>query len=394
MEVVNYCSKLVLKGLAYVGMAAAFPTVFAEQPKVVRGQHNSLSEHLETAFTRFEERVERGAHAFKPPLWLSNSHLQTVAFAARGALNKLFYRHEDLLRRELVVLGDGGTVALDWYEPAGFDDRLHSQSPVFVALPTLTGTSQALITLMEEAYSKGMRPVAFLKRGHGGLKLTTPRLQGFGDVEDLSDCLKLIQKRYPAAPLASAGLSAGSALLASYVGVLGKDSLLSAAVVIAPGYDCVKMFYNDNVRRPYNKILLGSLQGLVKQHGDTLGDVIDMEGALNAKNFNEFDQKVYAPLNGYGEDLVEYWKEHCPMRCWKGVETPTLMVNAMDDPVCPGENIPLEMIKDKHCAMLVTTERGGHCGWFQFSSEGVQMESWSDSLAVAFVQEVLEAQQR
>ena len=88
--------------------------------------------------------------------------------------------------------------------------------------------------------------MVFLKRGHG-IDLTTPRLQSFGDTQDLRECIDTITTTNPEAKIVSVGISAGSGLLASYVGehcthghtVEEREAAfahtVSAAVMISPG---------------------------------------------------------------------------------------------------------------------------------------------------------------
>ena len=73
---------------------------------------------------------------------------------------------------------DGGTVALDW----GSDGKtkIYKNSPVLIVVPTLTGDANGLRFLCKTGNEEGFRVVVFNKRGHGGNKLTTPRLQTFG----------------------------------------------------------------------------------------------------------------------------------------------------------------------------------------------------------------------
>ena len=71
--------------------------------------------------------------------------------------------------------------------------------------------------LAEQALAKGFRPVLLIKRGHG-VALTTPRLQGIGDTSDFRECVAHLGRGWPDATIVAMGISAGSALLASYLG--------------------------------------------------------------------------------------------------------------------------------------------------------------------------------
>ena len=72
---------------------------------------------------------------------------------------------------------------------------------------------------------------------------------------------------------------------------------------------------------------------------------------------------------------------------------PTLCLNALDDPVCTKAMIPHEKFKVHPHAMLVTTERGAHCGWFGAGSPstglfGVSEVNWMDEATLEFFEAV------
>lgn len=80
----------------------------------------------------------------------------------------LFYNILFTLCREILVLSDGGEVALDWAEK-----DCSITSPIVVVLPGLTGGSQAeyVKILVSAARKNGIRCMIFNNRGLGGLEL-------------------------------------------------------------------------------------------------------------------------------------------------------------------------------------------------------------------------------
>lgn len=69
---------------------------------------------------------------------------------------------------EILVLQDGGEVALDWAEAS-----CTPHSPIVIILPGLTGASQAeyIKCLVSAAKNVGIRCVIFNNRGLGGIDL-------------------------------------------------------------------------------------------------------------------------------------------------------------------------------------------------------------------------------
>ena len=274
---------------------------------------------------------------------------------------------------------DGGTVALDWLEgSAARSGRGHGA--IIVVLSTLTGGAQNVADFCTQASRAGHDVVVFVKRGHGGLKLTTPRLQAFGDTSDLQHCLQLLRDTLQLPQGAGGrrfigvGFSAGSGLLVSYLGEFGADSLLDGGVCVSPGYDALSLFTHPRGVSPvYNALMTKGLKAFLRPHEAVLraGGVVDWNHAMAARNIREFDERVYLPLNGFTGPtaITDYWNRNNPMRDVGrrdfNTSRPILCINALDDPVCTRENIDFDIFSRIDDVLLVTTQRGSHVCFFE-----------------------------
>ena len=92
------------------------------------------------------------------------------------------------------------------------------------------------------------------------------------------------------------------------------------------------------------------------------------DGCAMAKNVNsirEFDDVVTAPMFGY-QDVNEYYMAaSASKKPLESITRPLLCLNAADDPFSPGEQIPVERIKNCENVALVLTETGGHVGFLE-----------------------------
>lgn len=82
-------------------------------------------------------------------------------------------------------MADGGLVALDWLnQPAA--SAASTAVPVVLILHGVTASSSDLSvrSLAAAAAARGWRAAVFLRRGHGGLELKTPRFNIFGSTAD------------------------------------------------------------------------------------------------------------------------------------------------------------------------------------------------------------------
>ena len=76
----------------------------------------------------------------------------------------------------------------------------------------------------------------------------------------------------PGARIEAMGISAGSGLLASYLGEASSESLISSAVCLAPGYDAKELFQAP-IAFPYGTGLTNSLVKLYKWNALELSKV-------------------------------------------------------------------------------------------------------------------------
>lgn len=293
-------------------------------------------------------------------------------------------------RREILVLNDGGHAALDWAVKAeGLSaSSLDQDAPIVVVMHGLTGCSASMRSLCAEALAFGYRPVVFNKRGHGGVKLATAKLQAFGCVEDLSEAIAHVEKAFPAARLYGIGFSAGSGLLCSYMGEKGDESRLDAAVLVSPGYNALDLFCRGLIHPWYDFLMTQSLKQFLMPHTADLRDVINVDKALKASSIKEFDQHVYMKMHGYA-DLEAYWLKNNPMRDISSIRRPLLCVNALDDPVCTKENIARAVFVASETNMLVETDVGSHCAFFEGNW---RLKSWANTFSMQYLNKVREFQ--
>ncbi|GAB9475385.1 hypothetical protein Gpo141_00012484 [Globisporangium polare] len=320
------------------------------------------------------------------PTWWTNGHIQIV-------LTFLVPQASIKYRREVLQLRDGGHTSLDWaIESSGPASKhgkpLQEDSPIVVIMHGLTGCSNAMRSLCAEALFHGYRPVVFNKRGHGGMKLATPKLQEFGCVQDLNQGIDRIQATFPSSKLYGIGFSAGSGLLCSYLGDSGNASRLDAGVLVSPGYNAFDLFCRGRIHKVYDFLMTFTLKKFLLNHKEQLETVIDVPRAMRATSIREFDEHVFMKMHGY-KDLESYWVNNNPMRAIENIMRPLLCINAWDDPVCTKETIPYEQFEENPIGMLIETEKGSHCAFYEGH---FFMKSWAHEVAMEYLDKVRQYQ--
>ncbi|KAG6603082.1 putative serine protease family S33 [Phytophthora cinnamomi] len=310
------------------------------------------------------------------PTWWTNSHIQCF-------LTFLVPQSPVQYKRDILTFKDGGQASLDWAIEA---TPLSQDAPIAIIMHGLVGCSDNMRSLCAEALAHGFRPVVFNKRGHGGLKLATPKLQAFGCVQDLQHAIAHVEKNYPNSELYGIGCSAGAGLLCSYLCELGDESRLRAGVLISPGYNAFDLFCRGRINPVYDFLMTFTLKSFLLRHKAELEDVVDVPAALRATSIREFDRHVYMKMHGYA-DLEAYWRVNNPMRDVDNLSKPLLCINALDDPVCTKETIPYHEFRRKPNAMLLATGEGSHCAFFEGN---FQLKSWCNEAAMTYLDRLRE----
>ncbi|GAB9474710.1 hypothetical protein Gpo141_00011828 [Globisporangium polare] len=321
------------------------------------------------------------------PTWWTNGHIQIV-------LTFLVPQASIKYRREVLQLRDGGHTSLDWaIESSGPASKhgkpLQEDSPIVVVMHGLTGCSDAMRSLCAEALFHGYRPVVFNKRGHGSMKLATPKLQEFACIQDLNQGIDRIKKTFPSAKLYGVGFSAGSGLLCSYLGKTGDASRLDAGVLVSPGYDAFDLFCRGRIHKAYDYLMSFALKQFLLGHKEQLEAVIDVSHALESTSIRDFDERVFMKMHGY-KDLESYWVNNNPMHTIKNIQRPALCISALDDPVCKGETVRHDWFEGNPIGMLVETGKGSHCAFYEGH---FVMKSWALEAAMEFLDRVQQFQQ-
>ncbi|CAG0888830.1 unnamed protein product [Darwinula stevensoni] len=150
--------------------------------------------------------------------------------------------------REILVLHDGGEVALDWKHKC----LTHSKGdPILILLPGLTGDSQTFYVrkLVQAVSEAGWCCVVFQNRGLAGVRLKTPRTYCAANFEDFKEVLDHVVKKHPESPLAALGVSLGGLILGNYLCVAGENTPLTTAVIISAPWDV--FISSESLQKPW-----------------------------------------------------------------------------------------------------------------------------------------------
>jgi predicted alpha/beta-fold hydrolase len=338
-------------------------------------------------------------------------------------LMRKFYPTKPEYDRELLVLGDGGTVALDFMRAPGKDD---TNVPLVLLQHGLCGHtySHYMKGLPGRLVENGMYVVSFVARGCGGVSLTTPETFTAARTADFRAVVQYLQKKYPGRKISAVGYSLGAGILLKYLGEEGSGCPLSAAVAISAAFD-----FHDRTPlfRKYERMgLVAGLIHLANQHKHILQNnpesFLDWEGMIGAKTIREFDQAAIvgrAPvqrrsharfgmeshgspdkLTGRSEDRAflhfatvdDYYTASSSIRYTHLIQTPTLAINARDDFLAAYSSVPGELGRVGSGLCVVLTPHGGHVSFPEAPWAGHGLgSSWSDRAAAAWIRSAVDS---
>ena len=163
--------------------------------------------------------LERPTHT--PTPWARSPRANFLLATLRSRLGALRRNIEPPLEGRTTHISGEPDITVEWTKDEVYP-ALPPEAPIVVFLHTITGTAAQTRWLMAYASSRGWRACVFVRRGHSGARMTSPRFNLLGDAQDVSLQLKAVRRAYPRASfLGMIGVSAGSGLLISYLGAAG-----------------------------------------------------------------------------------------------------------------------------------------------------------------------------
>ena len=304
--------------------------------------------------------------------WLINPHLQIIYHSIKTpkTLDDLNFHLED------ITMPDGAMTQLFW-----LNQDLPADTPTIVLVHTITGSPYSMKSMLQElSQQTGWRVVMCLRRGHTLTPQPFSHINLMGSVPDFKFQIAHIQKRYPNSSLYAVGSSAGTALLARYLGDVGQDTPIKAAFAYAPGYDLeiafnrIAPFYDWYMAKKVKRVFF-------LPHQKDLTHRPDYQPMLKVKRLRDLQPALYqfAGFNSYQDYLAA-----CnPIQVFANIAIPTMVLNAEDDPICHIDNAwqYLSVIENSRYLTLVTTKHGSHCMHYQ----GLKPRSWSNQLIADYL---------
>ena len=318
---------------------------------------------------------------FQPAWWLGNAHAQTLFPTLTRSLRA------PIDKKERFELPDGDFFDVSWAE-----NGLDKDAPLVVILHGLGGdaASSYVAGLTTVFNQHGWRAALMHFRGASDEPNRLPRAYHSGDTSDVNYLLHALNKREPHTKKAIVGISLGGNVLLKWLGELGTQGLVSAAVAVSVPFQLrlVADKINQGFSRIYQAYLLGRLRRVfarkIERYADTMPASVKNLDSLRC--FWTFDEHVTAPLHGY-QHVHAYYRDASSHQYLANIMTPTLIIHALDDPFMTPDVIPkaAELSKD---ILFELSSKGGHVGFISGHVPGRPVY-WLDQRIPRFLKDYL-----
>ena len=284
--------------------------------------------------------------------------------------------------RERFATRDGDFVDLDWAEP-----RAKSNAPILIILHGLEGSSRSHYVrgLVRLAQARAWDAVALNFRSCSGEQNRLPRFYHSGDTADLDEVARALVERAPASRIVMAGVSLGGNVLLKWLGEQEDETpkqVIAAGAISVPFYlaPCTRVLDRGFPKRVYTASFMRSFRQKVRAKARVYPGFVDVDAAVRARTFAEYDGAVTAPLAGF-RDAMDYWVRASSGPFLGRIRRPTLVINSLDDPFVPPEALPDPSTLSPSVTVELTP-RGGHAG---FLHGPWAMHSWAERRVVDFL---------
>ncbi|GAB5030768.1 alpha beta hydrolase [Nannochloropsis oceanica] len=336
---------------------------------------------------------------YRPPSWACGAWAQAIVYLYRSWRNK----HLRGFAREVLQLPDGESVSLFYMAPPGpmrealmqckEDGREEEMGATIQALATSMppddppppivvichGVFQTAADLYEFCTflteTCGYIACVFNRRGND-MPLSRARFNTVGDQCDFRFILSRMRDFFPNNCFYGVGISAGSSLLARYLGDAGEESELEGGVLISGGYDMELSLQHmtplaDLVVTTHAKsfFLERNEETLKKEDGPGL------QRLKRSRSMQEFHEHLHI-FDGKAS-REEYFQTHNPALVLGKIARPVVYINAYDDMCFPGHFTFQfkKLVEECQLATVLHVEKGGH---------GTFYENWDAGSSRAF----------
>jgi len=307
---------------------------------------------------------------YSGPAILFNGHLQTI-------IPGLFRRTFALpFERERISTQDGDFLDLDFLKGGS--------SKIVIITHGLEGDSRRpyMCGMAKHFFSQGYDALTWNFRGCSGEMNSKPFFYHSGATYDLDEVIQHIINDYEEIYLI--GFSLGGNLTLKYLGepIERSPKIKKAVAISVPLHlksSCIKISTGENII--YARRFLRTLKQKIRLKSLSFPELISTNGLEKIKTLKEFDNVYTGPMHGFN-DANHYYDKCSSLYFLGGIQIPSLILNAKNDPFLSPQCFPVELGNSLESIYMEFPEIGGHVG---FSPRKRKEIYWSEKRAFEFI---------
>jgi hypothetical protein len=307
---------------------------------------------------------------YSRPWFLGNRHLETIYPALFRKVQIKDYQ------RERIATPDNDFLDLDWL-------KQDAEKVVIISHGLEGNSGRGYVKGMAKIFfENGFDVLAWNYRGCGGEMNKALRFYHSGATDDLNTVSHhVVNKGYQSVFLI--GFSLGGNLTLKFAGERKLDPRIKGVVTFSVPLD----LYSSSLElaKPsnwiYSRRFLKSLKKKIVEKGKAMQG-LNLDALKHVKSLRNFDDIYTGPLHGFN-DAIDYYTKSSAISFLENIQTPTLIVNAKNDPFLSKDCFP-EKVNNAY-VQFETTEQGGHVGFASFNGKGLY---WTEQRALDFIQKI------
>lgn len=290
----------------------------------------------------------------KSPKWLYTKHLQTIVPNVYRKVEGVSYQ------RERLATWDDDFLDLDW-------SKIGSKKLIIIS-HGFEGSSDRVYAkgLTKILNSNGFDVCVWNFRGCSGEDNLQFYSYHSGKTDDLDWVVRHVLKTNAYDEHYLIGISMGGNMTMKY---LGEDLWESAQKVTSAVAVSVPIHYETSFQhliKGWNKIYERRFTNQVKEKvlkkQPRFPDAMNYKYILESKNLWEFTERCTVPLHGF-KDIHDYNTKVQASSYIRNIKTPTLLINADNDPLLTKECYPTQFAEKSRYFHLEIPVGGGHVGF-------------------------------
>lgn len=286
----------------------------------------------------------------RKPYYFINSHFETIIPSVFLKVDGITYQ------RQRLELDDGDFLDLDWLK--------NNNSKVIVLSHGLEGDSHRhyIKRFAKYFHQRGWDVLAWNYRSCSDEMNRLPKFYSYGGTEDLSEVINHILKlNYKQIVLA--GFSMGGGLTAMYLGTRKIDKRITHGLTFSVSCDLKNSVEEVEKRLHfiYNKVFINKLKGKLAEKAKHFKEYQSIP-ITSISSYDDFHTLYSIPFHDYSS-IEDFYLRSSSKPHYKNISIPTLMINALNDPILGDKCYPYKEAEENPNLFLETPKYGGHLGF-------------------------------